>query len=403
MGGFLARLAYPTVVADGERKTNPNAKADEAWGWLPPPLIGEGRKVQTEWLHDFLLDPYLIRPAVVLRMPKFNMSSDEATKLVNYFAAVDGVDYPYEFDPRTREAHLAEAEVAASRARLSDALKIVTDNNYCIKCHLLGDFAPAGSESAQAPQLDDVYATRSRPNFALDWIANPKRISAVHRHAGEHSARQAGQPGALFKGDSEQQLNAVVDLLLNYRSLHGKQDFDQATDQDRQPPQKPSRRQPIPEPGRGAIATTTRSVKRREPTDTEPTKMSCYHPLQCRPHAALGHPLATVAAARPATPPPGAPESADAPKIDQGEEGCSRQLKTARCRSDSRNQDQRRRHRSEDRCRRWRMGHAQGPHRVRRQGSAPDGHRHQQRRRLQGQARSTKTCSSAPMAAWPTR
>ena len=114
IGGFLARLAYPTVVAE-ERKTNPNAKADEAWGWLPPPLKGEGRKVQTEWLHDFLLDPHVIRPAAVLRMPKFNMSSDEATKLVNYFAAVDGVDYPYDFDPRTREAHLAAAGVGASR------------------------------------------------------------------------------------------------------------------------------------------------------------------------------------------------------------------------------------------------------------------------------------------------
>ena len=51
------------------------------------PLIGEGAKVQTDWLHDFLLNPYPIRPAVFLRMPKFNMSSAEATALVDYFAA----------------------------------------------------------------------------------------------------------------------------------------------------------------------------------------------------------------------------------------------------------------------------------------------------------------------------
>ena len=56
-GGFLARAIYATVVAD-EKKNNPNAKVDEAWGWLPPPLAGEGRKVQSGWLHDFLLDPY---------------------------------------------------------------------------------------------------------------------------------------------------------------------------------------------------------------------------------------------------------------------------------------------------------------------------------------------------------
>ena len=61
--------------------------ATEAWGWLPPPLHDEGEKVQTDWLHDFLMDPTPIRPAVVLRMPNFHMSSDEASKLVNYFAA----------------------------------------------------------------------------------------------------------------------------------------------------------------------------------------------------------------------------------------------------------------------------------------------------------------------------
>ena len=37
--------------------SNPNAKGAEAWAWLPPPLIGEGRKVQPAWLHDYLLDP----------------------------------------------------------------------------------------------------------------------------------------------------------------------------------------------------------------------------------------------------------------------------------------------------------------------------------------------------------
>ena len=55
-GGDLGRWIYPVVVAD-ELKVNPNAKAEEGWGWLPPPLIGEGKKVQTKWLHDFLLDP----------------------------------------------------------------------------------------------------------------------------------------------------------------------------------------------------------------------------------------------------------------------------------------------------------------------------------------------------------
>jgi cytochrome c2 len=217
IGGFLARLAFPVVI-ENERKTNPNVKPDEAWGWLPPPLKGEGRKVQTEWLHDFLLDPHTIRPAAVLRMPKFNMSSNEATKLVNYFAAVDGVDYPYDFDPRTRESHLVDAAVEHPQ-RMNDALKIVTDNNFCIKCHLLGDFAPTGAISAQAPQLDNV-SRRIRPEYALDWIANPKRILP---YTGMPVNIPPDKPVSqeLFKGDSKQQLNGVVDLLLNFDRFMG--------------------------------------------------------------------------------------------------------------------------------------------------------------------------------------
>ena len=86
LGGDLAKYLYPRVIAE-EKKNNPNVVATEAWGWLPPPLHHEGEKVQTDWLHDFLMDPTPIRPAVVLRMPNFHMSSDEASKLVNYFAA----------------------------------------------------------------------------------------------------------------------------------------------------------------------------------------------------------------------------------------------------------------------------------------------------------------------------
>ncbi len=87
-GGDLARLLFPLVIQDNPTYNN-ESKAPEAWGWLPPPLPGEGRKVQTDWLHAFLIDPYPIRPAAVLRMPKFNMSSEEAQSLANYFAAVD--------------------------------------------------------------------------------------------------------------------------------------------------------------------------------------------------------------------------------------------------------------------------------------------------------------------------
>jgi hypothetical protein len=169
--------------------------------------------VQSAWLHDFLLDPYLIRPAAVLRMPRFNMSSQEASKLVDYFAAVDEVQYPYEYDPRTRTDYLAERE-AQHPNRLDEAMKIVTNGTYCIKCHYVGDFVPEGSVAAHAPQLDRVHK-RLRPDYLRDWIANPQRIlSYTAMPVNFPPDKPASQD--LFHGTSEEQLTAIVDLLLNY-------------------------------------------------------------------------------------------------------------------------------------------------------------------------------------------
>jgi hypothetical protein len=213
-GGYLPRLIFADVLKS-ERAANPNAKPDDVWAWLPPPLVGEGRKTQTDWLHDFLLDPQPIRPAVVLRMPKFNMSSAEASALVAYFAAIDNAEYPYDFDPRTRAGYLAsQAEKEDNPHRLADGLKIIVDNNYCVKCHLLGDFEPTGSDRAKGPRLDLVYR-RLRPEYTLNWIADPKRILP-------YTAMPTNIPPdkpvseSLYHGTSLQQINGVVDLLMNF-------------------------------------------------------------------------------------------------------------------------------------------------------------------------------------------
>lgn len=214
LGGYLARLIYPTVLADAASTSN--VKPSDAWGWVPPPLVGEGKKVQTAWLNDFLLDPYPIRPATVLRMPKFNFSADEVTKLVNYFAAVDRAEYPYEFDPRTQTSYLAERE-AQHPNRLQDALKIVTNGDYCIKCHYVGDFAPEGVAQGHAPNLDRVYQ-RIRPEYLVNWIAKPQsKLPYTGMPVNFPPDKPASQE--LFKGSSQEQIEAIVDLLLNYDSF----------------------------------------------------------------------------------------------------------------------------------------------------------------------------------------
>lgn len=237
--GVVTKYLLPEVTKL-EREANPNASGAEAYGWLPPPLVGEGKKVQTGWLHDFLLDPYPIRPAVFLRMPRFNMSSEEATKLANYFAAVDGVSYPYAYASSrdrsrlaAREASYVQAVAAAGGGsmggsepakagpppgmrRLDDAMKIVVNGNFCVKCHVVGDYRPPGSKRALAPNLAEVYR-RLRPEYVRDWIANPKMILPYTSMPVNIPVEDPPPVLAqLYHGTNVEQIEALTDLLMNF-------------------------------------------------------------------------------------------------------------------------------------------------------------------------------------------
>lgn len=231
-GGFLAKYLLPRVTAR-EKQINPAAKGTEAWGWLPPPLMGEGTKVQAEWLHNFLLDPHPIRPATVLRMPRFLMSPAEATALVNYFAAKDNAEYPYEYTERQRDWHLAASDQAykqkagEGRSRFEDAMKMVVDKNYCIKCHIVGDYQPAGADVAKAPNLAHIYR-RLRTDYLRDWIANPKTklpytSMPVNIPYDPDSPTLGGVSQDLYHGTSVEQVDALVDLLMNFDTYASQQ------------------------------------------------------------------------------------------------------------------------------------------------------------------------------------
>ena len=229
-GGDLTYWLLPRVLEE-EKKVNPAANGTEAWSWLPPPLMGEGRKVQPEWLHSFLLEPYPIRPAVFLRMPKFNMSPEEASVLVNYFAAKDDAAYPFEYSDRMMASHIGdqnESFVAAHGGdRLESAMNIVTHKDYCIQCHYVGDFAPTNNVRALAPDLSKVQF-RLRPDYIKKWIANPKTIlpytaMPVNVLYDPDSETLGGVPQDLYPGTSVEQVDALVDLLMNYSQYSGSQ------------------------------------------------------------------------------------------------------------------------------------------------------------------------------------
>jgi len=184
----------------------------EAWGWVPPPLLGEGEKVQPEWLRDYLLQPKPIRPATVLRMPRFNMSPAEAAKLADYFATATDAS------PRKTGIVGDMGRINGQRlVQLDNAWKILTDKTtFCAKCHVIGDFSPGGTTGTSlAPDLEQV-GRRIRPEFLRRWLAHPK---VVLPYTGMPvNFPPSGDPldQDLFPGSSIEQFEAVMELLLRY-------------------------------------------------------------------------------------------------------------------------------------------------------------------------------------------
>src|SRR3954453_14207546 len=180
-GGDFAWL-YATVTA--EKQGTPFAPL---WNRLPPPLLREGQKVQTPWLTSFLQDPYPIRPATQLRMPKFHYGSTpeelavpgtamsllgnaareevrgETRDLANYFAARDGAEFPYQDIP-DRERSYLEVQEKAHKDYLAGGWQIIT-KGLCVQCHAIGSYKPAGGgTNVNGPDLRQV-SPRFRPGY----------------------------------------------------------------------------------------------------------------------------------------------------------------------------------------------------------------------------------------------
>lgn len=198
----------------------------------PPPLYREGVKVQTPWLFSFLKNPDQLRFTTVLRMPQFNLSDDEARALANYFAAVDGVPFPYQDVTRRDPAYLAAMQQAheaafadASDDYLTQSWKLI-NANQCIKCHSIGgrryqasgELNPDGTpKDIRGPNLQRVQ-DRLRPDWTQLWVYNPKWITPYTSMPANLPRDQRNFP-ELFGADGHWQNPAVVDALMNYAAL----------------------------------------------------------------------------------------------------------------------------------------------------------------------------------------
>ncbi len=116
---------------------NPDVGDEFPFGarFKPPLLWGEGAKVQYDWLFKFLNNVEMLRPWLNVRMPSFDLTTEDTTRLVEYFAG------------------LSQYDSGMLQGQLAPVVK------YLQRVHSIGG-APAGEEDAPMPDwfLEDRFA-----------------------------------------------------------------------------------------------------------------------------------------------------------------------------------------------------------------------------------------------------
>ena len=202
--------------------------AEEAKVFTPPVLYGEGKKVQSAWLFEFLEEPVALRPWLDVRMPTFKMTEDEATVLARYFAALEKEEYPYEYIIETKEKYLEERE-EEKPGYLTMAEHLFNSKNVnCASCHVRGDITPEGEPADWAPDLSKARE-RLKPDWIVNWLLDPQLIQPGTKMP--KFFREGGFQD-IFPGTPEEQAVALKDLLMNLPEEMLKQQADESEEEE---------------------------------------------------------------------------------------------------------------------------------------------------------------------------
>ena len=126
------------------------------------PLAREGSKVRREWLVDYLVLSYTIRPILEERMPVFRMPREEAALLA------DAIESFY-VDPAIPEDPFAGRPASDADPAEGERLYVTLG---CRACHIVGS-----SGGYVGPPLTEA-ARRLKPGWSYTWLKGPQRWRA---------------------------------------------------------------------------------------------------------------------------------------------------------------------------------------------------------------------------------
>ena len=132
-------------------------------GDMAPDLSWEGSSVQRAWLQDFLKNPNTLRPALIRRMPKFNLSDQEINELTDYIMTV------YQSSTVDRDSMPLSGY---SQVQVEQGRQLFYAKYACQSCHIVDTKADKGYIG---PTLTQV-GSRLNAAWIYNWLKNPQAL-----------------------------------------------------------------------------------------------------------------------------------------------------------------------------------------------------------------------------------
>jgi mono/diheme cytochrome c family protein len=141
-------------------------------GDLAPDLTWEGSAVRRQWLVQFLKNPETLRPALIRRMPKFNLTDAEINTLSDYIMTVYQTSaFDRDWSPAT-----------ATPALVETGRQLFYGKYACQSCHIID---PQKDKGYIGPALWSAGA-RLNASWIYYWLKDPQALDPLAMEPNQH-------------------------------------------------------------------------------------------------------------------------------------------------------------------------------------------------------------------------
>jgi mono/diheme cytochrome c family protein len=134
-------------------------------GDMAPDLTWEGSSVQREWLVQFFKNPGTLRPSLIRRMPRFNLTDGEVNELTDYIMTV------YQSPAINRESMPLSGY---SPGQVELGKQLFYGKYSCQGCHIVDT---RNDKGYIGPTLTNV-GSRLNAAWIYQWMRNPQALRA---------------------------------------------------------------------------------------------------------------------------------------------------------------------------------------------------------------------------------